>query len=184
MPAQVSHNQPHYPATLLVYYLLSYHCVFDTFAIDRQKLLNWCQAVEASYPSTNQYHTSLHAADVTASLCFFLCQSRLERQLGPLDWLAALLAAFVHDVGHPGVNNGFLEATHADLAITYNDQSVLENHHAALAFWLARNEACDWTSGLDVEQYKDLRETMCGMPHRTAPRRVALAHFRRRRMRA
>ena len=55
---------------------------------------------------------------MTASLCFFLCQPRLERQLGPIDWLAALLAAFVHDVGHPGVNNGFLEATHADLAVT------------------------------------------------------------------
>lgn len=125
------------------------------------RLAHATQAVETSYPSTNQYHTSLHAADVTASLCFFLNQSRLERQLGPLDWLAALLAAFVHDAGHPGVNNSFLEATHADFAITYNDQSVLENHHAALAFWLARNEASDWMSGLEGDTYRDLRETMC-----------------------
>ncbi|OLP78739.1 hypothetical protein AK812_SmicGene41054 [Symbiodinium microadriaticum] len=33
---------------------------------------------------------------------------------------------------HPGLNNEFQKATMSELALTYNDQSVLENFHAAL----------------------------------------------------
>ena len=48
--------------------------------------------------------------------------------------MAALVAAAVHDVDHPGVTNLFLIAIRHDLAIMYNDSSVLENHHVATAF--------------------------------------------------
>ena len=36
------------------------------------------------------------------------------------------------------MNNRFLEASRAEIALTYNDQAVLENHHAATAFLLMR----------------------------------------------
>lgn len=48
--------------------------------------------------------------------------------------MAALVAAAVHDVDHPGVTNLFLIAIRQELAIMYNDISVLENHHVATAF--------------------------------------------------
>ncbi|CAM9331031.1 unnamed protein product, partial [Heterosigma akashiwo] len=48
--------------------------------------------------------------------------------------LALLLAAAFHDYRHPGLNNACLVAARAPLALTYNDQSVLENFHAAQAF--------------------------------------------------
>ena len=113
------HYERHYPASLIAYYLLHSHQVFATYPhLDRGKLLSWLREVEAAYPSSNPYHTALHAADVTASLHYFLSQPRLAALLTPLDWLAALCAAIAHDVGHPGVNNGFLEATRADLAVT------------------------------------------------------------------
>ena len=47
---------------------------------------------------------------------------------------AALVAAAVHDVDHPGRSNHFLIETSDDLAVLYNDNSVLENHHLAVAF--------------------------------------------------
>lgn len=50
--------------------------------------------------------------------------------------MAALVAASVHDVDHPGRTNSFLCNAGSELAILYNDTAVLESHHAALAFQL------------------------------------------------
>lgn len=47
---------------------------------------------------------------------------------------AALVAAAIHDVDHPGRSNQFLIETSDHLAVLYNDNSVLENHHLAVAF--------------------------------------------------
>ena len=56
--------------------------------------------------------------------------------LDQLDVVAALVAATVHDVDHPGRTNSFLCNAGSELAILYNDTAVLESHHAALAFQL------------------------------------------------
>ena len=51
-----------------------------------------------------------------------------------LEVFAALVGAAVHDVDHPGRSNQFLIETNNPLAVLYNDNSVLENHHLAVAF--------------------------------------------------
>jgi hypothetical protein len=40
---------------------------------------------------------------------------------------------------HPGTNNMFEIKTQSKLSILYNDQSVLEMHHAASFFFLLEN---------------------------------------------
>ena len=42
---------------------------------------------------------------------------------------AAIMAAFCHDVNHPGVTNKHLVLTRDKIARRYNDISVLENMH-------------------------------------------------------
>lgn len=49
----------------------------------------------------------------------------------PFEALTLLITAIGHDVGHPGVNNGFLVTLNAPLAQLYNDRSVLESFHCA-----------------------------------------------------
>jgi len=66
-----------------------------------------------------------------------------------------------------------LEATKHELAVTYNDVSVLENHHVASAFKLLKNKDCDWTKALSADDYKDMRETVIQMVLGTDMR----AHF-------
>jgi high affinity cAMP-specific and IBMX-insensitive 3',5'-cyclic phosphodiesterase 8 len=46
---------------------------------------------------------------------------------------AALIAATVHDLDHPGRGNAFLMNTRQRLALLYNDHSILENHHVSSA---------------------------------------------------
>ncbi|GBG28547.1 cAMP-specific 3',5'-cyclic phosphodiesterase [Hondaea fermentalgiana] len=53
-------------------------------------------------------------------------------EFSKLDRLAMLLAAAVHDIGHPGVNASFLKATGNALCEQFADP-VLENFHAATA---------------------------------------------------
>jgi high affinity cAMP-specific and IBMX-insensitive 3',5'-cyclic phosphodiesterase 8 len=54
--------------------------------------------------------------------------------------MAALIAATIHDLDHPGRGNAFLMNTRQRLALLYNDHSVLENHHVALAFQLTLSQ--------------------------------------------
>ena len=72
----------------------------------------------------------------------FLPSFSLQDIVGEFDLFAGLIAAAIHDVGHPGHNNNFEIAIQSDLAITYNDQAVLENYHLATTFSLLKVSTC------------------------------------------
>ncbi|KAI8388334.1 uncharacterized protein BYT42DRAFT_559739 [Radiomyces spectabilis] len=64
----------------------------------------------------------------------------IKRLMKPLDILALVMASIGHDVGHPGVNNMFMVNTSTQLAILYNDRSVLESFHSMTFFHLLQNQ--------------------------------------------
>merc|ERR1711936_454444 len=53
--------------------------------------------------------------------------------------------------------------TRSDLALMYNDDAVLENHHLAVAFKLLQNPACDIFSSLSTKQRMSVRKMMIDM---------------------
>lgn len=90
--------------------------------------------------------------------------------------MAALLAAAVHDVDHPGRTNSFLCNAGSELAILYNDTAVLENHHAALAFQLT---AADVHGDIfrNVDRWGLLNPTVSGHHGRAGnPENLLLRH--------
>uniref|UniRef100_A0A2K6EXJ2 Phosphodiesterase n=1 Tax=Propithecus coquereli TaxID=379532 RepID=A0A2K6EXJ2_PROCO len=80
-----------------------------------------------------------------------------------LEILAAIFASAIHDVDHPGVSNQFLINTDSELALMYNDASVLENHHLAVGFKLLQAENCDIFRNLTKRQRQSLRKMVIDM---------------------
>ncbi|XP_035165524.1 high affinity cAMP-specific and IBMX-insensitive 3',5'-cyclic phosphodiesterase 8B isoform X6 [Oxyura jamaicensis] len=124
----------------------------------------WLQVIEANYHSSNSYHNSTHAADVLHATAFFLGKERVKGSLDHLDEVAALIAATIHDVDHPGRTNSFLCNAGSDLAVLYNDTAVLESHHTALAFQLtAKDSKCNIFKNMDRNHYRTLRQAIIDM---------------------
>lgn len=124
----------------------------------------WLQTVEAHYHASNPYHNSTHAADVLHATAYFLRQERVKQTLDSVDKVAALIAATVHDLDHPGRTNPFLCNSGSELAILYNDCAVLESHHAALAFQLTtRDDKVNIFKNLERSDYRMLRHTIIDM---------------------
>ena len=70
----------------------------------------------------------------------FLQSQELDPYLGPLECMGLLVSALCHDLDHRGYNNAFEVNAKTPLALMYNDQSVLENHHASLAYHIIRKD--------------------------------------------
>jgi hypothetical protein len=118
--------------------------------IPSDQLISFLVACRAAYNSFVPYHNFRHVVDVLQATFNFLVhigalpayhpderpasdsqKSPIASLLTPFEALTLLITAIGHDVGHPGVNNGFLTTLNAPLAQLYNDRSVLESFHCA-----------------------------------------------------
>jgi len=133
------------------------------FKIPARTMVNFLMTLEDHYVKDIPYHNHLHAADVTQSTHILLNSPNLESVFTPLEMLSALFASCIHDVDHPGVTNQYLINTGSDLALMYNDESVLENHHLAVAFKLLQNSNCDILASLSAKQRQTMRKMTIDM---------------------
>jgi hypothetical protein len=131
-------------------------------------------ACRAAYNSFVPYHNFRHVVDVLQATFSFLVhigalapypasksdgsdtiseRSPIASLLGPFEALTLLITAIGHDVGHPGVNNGFLVTLNAPLAQLYNDRSVLESFHCAAYSQILRRY---WSSTFEHTKMRNL----------------------------
>ncbi|KAI1429242.1 hypothetical protein F5Y12DRAFT_797491 [Xylaria sp. FL1777] len=122
----------------------------EKWRLPTDQLTTFLVACRAAYNQFVPYHNFRHAVDVLQATFDFLIhiealppyptaphslpttqRSPITSLLQPFEALTLLVSAIGHDVGHPGVNNGFLVALNAPLAQLYNDRSVLESFHCA-----------------------------------------------------
>lgn len=125
--------------------------LFHKFDIDRVKCRNFFKAISDGYRD-NPYHNCIHAADVTQTMNYILTRGGLSQLITDLDTLGALVSAAIHDHDHPGLNNAYMISSKSEIAILYNDQSPLENHHCSSAFRVLMKEENNIFSSLDKEQ--------------------------------
>ncbi|CAD7685355.1 unnamed protein product [Nyctereutes procyonoides] len=158
--AELSGNRP---LTTIIFSIFQERDLLKTFQIPEDTLATYLLMLESHYHADVAYHNSLHAADVAQSTHVLLATPALEAVFTDLEVLAAVFASAIHDVDHPGVSNQFLINTNSELALMYNDASVLENHHLAVGFKLLQAENCDIFQNLSAKQRQSLRRMVIDM---------------------
>ncbi|VDK88168.1 unnamed protein product, partial [Onchocerca ochengi] len=131
--------------------------LLKTFEIPSGILLNYLLHLEHHYRD-NPYHNQIHAADVTQSVNVLISSPALQNVFSELEVLASIFAGAIHDVDHPGFTNHYLINTNSELAIMYNDESVLEQHHLAVAFKLLQDSNCNFIMSLSKKQRQLFRK--------------------------
>ncbi|KAK8930470.1 hypothetical protein H634G_07415 [Metarhizium anisopliae BRIP 53293] len=144
----------------------------EPWRIPADQLISYLVACRAAYNSFVPYHNFRHVVDVLQATFNFLVhigalapypvgrqqgtaadKSPIAALLSPFEALTLLITAIGHDVGHPGVNNGFLATLNAPLAQLYNDRSVLESFHCAAYSQILRRY---WPSAFEDRKMRSL----------------------------
>uniref|UniRef100_A0A8C9YCL6 Phosphodiesterase n=1 Tax=Sander lucioperca TaxID=283035 RepID=A0A8C9YCL6_SANLU len=146
------------PLTVMMHTIFQERDLLKTFKIPLDTFITYLMTLEDHYHGDVAYHNNIHAADVTQSTHVLLSTPALEAVFTDLEILAAIFASAIHDVDHPGVSNQFLINTNSELALMYNDSSVLENHHLAVGFKLLQEENCDIFQNMTKKQRQSLRK--------------------------
>lgn len=119
----------------------------------REFVIDICDAyLEVPYHNLHHATNVLHMTWILLEKCDGFCIINED------VLFATLVAAFAHDVGHPGHNNLFEVNSFSDLAIKYNDMSVLEQYHCSLAFELIKKH--NLHSLWSREEFINVRQTI------------------------
>ena len=133
--------------------------LLDRFQIPERKLSSFLVAVKQHYYD-NPYHNFLHAFSVM-HICYLLIKkTSLCNHFLDLDILVLFVAAVCHDLEHPGLTNAYQVNSGSDLALRYNDKSVLENHHAHIASVLLRKPELSILGELTQDERATARKAM------------------------
>ncbi|XP_053482257.1 dual specificity calcium/calmodulin-dependent 3',5'-cyclic nucleotide phosphodiesterase 1A [Ictalurus furcatus] len=148
----------------LVYELLTRYDLINRFRIPVSSLVAFVEALEVGYSKhKNPYHNLTHAADVTQTAHYLMLHTGIMHWLTELEILAMVFAAAIHDFEHTGTTNNFHIQTRSEVAILYNDRSVLENHHVSAAYRLMQDDEMNILINLSKDDWRELRTLVIEM---------------------
>ncbi|XP_044311854.1 cAMP-specific 3',5'-cyclic phosphodiesterase 4C [Varanus komodoensis] len=160
---RVAEHSGQRPLTVLMYVIFQERDLLKIFHIPADTFITFLMTLEDHYHREVAYHNNLHAADVVQSTHALLAMPALDAIFSDLEILAVIFAAAIHDVDHPGVSNQFLINTNSELALMYNDISVLENHHLAVGFKLLQEENCNIFQNFSNKERLSVRKMVIDM---------------------
>lgn len=143
-------------------FCLSRYNIASQRSISEQVSISYFQALERRY-KPNPYHNSCHGADVLNSTLFLYQNSEVITFMTDLEILGSVLACLGHDVGHSALNNRFLINSRDELAVLYNDFSVLEMMHASTTYSLMLSPDQNILQTLDNDAWIIVRKVVMKM---------------------
>lgn len=133
--------------------------LINQMEIDSGKLLCFTNLVKEHYGVwENPFHNFYHGFNVLHATYMLLSSTQAGTFFSANEIFALFVAAFCHDLEHPGRNNSFEINRGSHLALIYNDRSVLENHHSAVTFKILQNENCNLLAKFNNESKKSFRK--------------------------
>lgn len=125
--------------------------------VDIQKLRSFIATINKGYMN-NWYHNFMHAVDVTHTVFRYMTLMQAEVLFTMMEQFSVLVASISHDIGHIGLNNGFLVEVQHELAIRYNDKSPLENLHCCKLFEILGQPSVNVYGCASPEQFREARK--------------------------
>nr|CAH8859935.1 unnamed protein product [Trichobilharzia regenti] len=161
---QLDQISNHHPLSTLGFYLFMKTNLLQKLSIPPVTMLHCLRCIESRYNPSAPFHNSIHALDVLhATYQLFQCNN-LKNIFSDLEMFAIYFACTIHDIDHPGLTNQYLINTNHELALLYNDISVLENHHLHVAFKMISTEKeCDFTQYLTNQQKQLFRKMVINL---------------------
>lgn len=142
----------------LTFKLFSLYNLIIPYQISLKKLVDFSSTIQKGYFVENPYHNTAHIVDTMQAMHYLYFTANIRKYLKKGDILASFISNLIHDYEHPGYNNQFIVRTKHPLAIRYNDQSVLENHHLAASFTLLFSEDYNFLENLNFQSIYELRK--------------------------
>lgn len=113
----------------------------EEFQIQEPKFYTFMAEVQRLYDHrSNPFHNFKHGMSVMHSVYFLVKYTKCGNSFDKLAQAALVFAGIMHDIDHTGVNNTYEMNSSSELAIRYNDVSILENHHCSTAFSILQQE--------------------------------------------
>jgi high affinity cGMP-specific 3',5'-cyclic phosphodiesterase 9 len=131
--------------------------LLDHFNINFDTLDNFLHCCKLCY-NKNPFHNFIHCFCVTQMMYGIIHITNLVNILTPREKLILMLSCIGHDLDHPGCNNAYQINAKTDLALLYNDQSPLENHHCAVFFYILKRPETNVLESLSKEEYAEVRK--------------------------
>ena len=133
--------------------------VVSTYNIEKNCFFTFIKETERLYNHRgNAYHNFKHAITVMNSCYRFLKVDLVKELFLEIGISAFMFGSLMHDIDHTSRNNMFEINSYSHLAITYNDDSVLENHHAATAFEVLKKKGCNIFQNMDPSEFPLFRQ--------------------------
>ncbi|TYZ63862.1 hypothetical protein PybrP1_006224 [[Pythium] brassicae (nom. inval.)] len=127
----------------------------DAFRIPSDKFATFLSHV-ASHYRPNPFHNLQHAFQVTHAT-YIMVRRECGSYFSTVDIFTMLVAALCHDIDHPGNNNDFEVKSLSQMALTHNDDAVLERHHCRVTFIILGHQSANILENLPRDSFLRVR---------------------------
>lgn len=133
--------------------------IVDNYHISPFKFTSFIKETQRFYEvNKNPFHNFRHGITVMNQTYSLFKISNLAKYFTQTGITALLFAALMHDIDHTGKNNLFEINNNSKLAVRYNDNSVLENHHSARTFKLLEERDFNIFEKMHQDDYPAFRK--------------------------